>query len=97
MARMCGTANRVKEKPIEFKLHAPGAKRVSVAGSFNNWNANTLSAKKDLSGNWKTRINLWPGKYEYKFFVDGAWVDDPNCKSRIGNAFGTQNCVIEIK
>jgi len=26
-----------RAKPAEFKLYAPQAKRVSVAGSFNNW------------------------------------------------------------
>lgn len=91
MARM----NRLK--PAEFKLYAPQAKRVGLVGSFNNWNTRTLSAKKDSQGNWIVKVDLKPGKYEYKFFVDGSWVNDPSCSTYAPNAFGTQNCVIEIK
>lgn len=84
-------------KPTEFKYYAPQAKRVSLAGSFNNWNAKKLSAKKDPKGNWTVKIKLPPGRHEYKFIVDGSWVNDPRCNSCITNSFGTQNCVVEIR
>ncbi len=83
-------------KPTEFKLYAPQAKRVSLAGSFNNWNTKMLSAKKDSQGNWAAKVNLKPGRHEYKFFVDGSWLNDPRSTS-VPNAFGSQNSVIEIK
>jgi 1,4-alpha-glucan branching enzyme len=84
-------------KPTEFKLYAPGAKKVSLAGSFNKWDIKAITAKKDSQGNWTAKVNLKPGKYEYKFFVDGSWVNDPRCNSCVTNSFGTQNCVLEIK
>ena len=84
-------------KTAEFKLHAPGAKRVSVAGTFNEWNAKSLTAKKDTKGNWKVKVNLKPGRYEYKFIVDGSWINDPSCNQCVYNSMGSQNCVIEIK
>ena len=84
-------------KPMMFKLKAPQAKRVSLAGSFNNWDVKALSAKKDTRGNWSVKVNLKPGKYEYKFFVDGQWVNDPGCRSCVPNNFGTQNCIVEIR
>lgn len=85
-------------KSAMFKLFAPKAKKVSVAGSFNNWCTKSLSARKDLKGNWTKKVNIKPGRYEYKFFVDGAWVNDPNCSCGcVANSFGTQNCIIEIK
>ena len=91
MARMCSA------KPVEFNLHAPQAKKVSLAGNFNNWNTRDLSAKKDSRGNWKAKVALKPGRYEYKFFVDGSWFSDPRCTACVSNAFGSQNCVIEVK
>ena len=91
MARMCSA------KPVEFKLHAPQAKKVSLAGNFNNWNTRDLSAKKDSRGNWEAKVALKPGRYEYKFFVDGSWLSDPRCTVYVPNAFGSQNCVIEVK
>ena len=84
-------------KPTEFRLYAPGAKKVSLAGSFNKWDTRALSAKKDSQGNWTTKVGLKPGKYEYKFFVDGNWVNDPSCNNCMINSFGTQNCVLEVK
>lgn len=84
-------------KPTEFKFYAPQAKKVSLAGNFNNWNTSALSAKKDSKGNWLAKANLKSGKYEYKFFVDGAWINDPRCSSCVVNSFGSKNCVVTVK
>lgn len=84
-------------KPTEFKFYAPQAKKVSLAGNFNNWDTSAVSAKKDSKGNWMAKINLKPGKHEYKFFVDGNWANDPRCSSCVTNSFGSQNCVVIIK
>lgn len=86
-----------RQKATEFTLSAPNAKRVSLAGSFNNWDTSSLSAKKDTKGNWSVKVSLKPGKYEYKFFVDGSWINDPKCRGCVSNNFGTQNCVVEVK
>lgn len=84
-------------KPIEFRLHAPSAKRVNISGTFNNWSTNGLTAKRDSRGNWSVKVNLKPGRHEYKFLVDGSWLTDPNCVSCVPNTFGTQNCVVEVR
>lgn len=84
-------------KPVQFKYYAPGAKKVSLAGSFNSWDAKALSAKKDSKGNWSVKVSLKPGRHEYKFVVDGSWQNDPRCSSCVTNSFGTQNCVVEVK
>ena len=84
-------------KPMIFKLNAPQAKRVSLAGSFINWDIKSHLAKKDSKGNWSVKVGLGPGKYEYKFFVDGNWVNDSSCRRCVPNAFGSQNCTVEIR
>jgi 1,4-alpha-glucan branching enzyme len=86
-----------KAKSVEFKLHAPQAKKVILSGSFNNWNTKTLTAKKDTQGIWQVKVSLKPGKYEYKFLVDNSWVNDPKGSYAVYNTFGTQNSVIEVK
>jgi len=91
MARLAGA------KTAEFKLFAPQAKRVSLAGSFNNWDPKVTSAKKDSKGNWSVKVSLKPGRYEYKFLVDGNWVNDPRCHACVSNSFGSQNCVVEVR
>ncbi len=91
MARMSGS------KSVEFKLYSPSAKKVALVGSFTNWDAKKISAKKDSKGNWIAKTSLKPGRHEYKFIVDGSWVNDPSCRSCVLNSFGTHNCVIDVK
>ena len=88
---------RVATKPAEFKLCAPTAKKVSIVGAFNNWDTKENPAKKDSRGNWLVKLDLRPGRYEYKFFVDGNWWNDPNCNNSVPNSFGTSNSIAEIK
>lgn len=57
---------------------SPGAKRVTVAGSFNGWNAAASEMKTEGGGVFQTTLRLPPGKHEYKFVVDGKWLDGPN-------------------
>jgi 1,4-alpha-glucan branching enzyme len=85
----------LKAKSVEFKFFAPSARKVSIAGTFNKWKADP--ARKDSRGNWSTKLSLTPGRHEYKFIVDGNWVNDPRCLSCIPNSFGSQNCVVEVK
>ena len=91
MPRKTGT------KPTEFRFYAPQAREVVVSGSFNKWNTKKLAAMKDSKGNWVAKVALKPGRYEYKFIVDGNWANDPRCTSCVANSFGTHNCLVEVK
>ncbi len=84
-------------KKIDFILSAPEAQNVFLAGDFNDWEANPHPLKKDNKGNWKINIDLMPGRYEYRFFVDGVWQNDPNCTTFAPNPFGSENCVLTLK
>lgn len=86
-----------RARKIEFKISAPGAARVAVAGDFNGWKPETLTAKRDKNGIWKASAVIPAGTHEYKFVVDGSWIADPVCSCRKSNAFGTENSVLEIK
>lgn len=88
---------KASAKSVTFKLAAPRAKKVSIVGNFNNWDIKSHLAKKDLKGNWSTRVSLKPGRYEYKFFVDGNWINDPSCKNSVTNSFGSQNSLVEVR
>ena len=84
------------KKRITFSHSAPHAQKVSVCGSFCNWQTDAHPLKKDKSGSWKTIIALPEGSYEYRFLVDGLWCDDPLCAQRAPNPFGSENCVLHI-
>jgi len=90
-------ARRKTKKTTEFRFYAPGAKAVNLAGDFNQWDTQSLAAKKSRKGLWRVKVALDSGKYQYKFFVDGQWQNDPNCTVCVPNAFGTSNCTIDLK
>jgi 1,4-alpha-glucan branching enzyme len=79
-----------------LKLEAPRAERVFVAGDFNDWRAGDLRLRRDESGDWEAQLWLEPGRYEYKFIVDGEWHDDPHGLIRVPNEFGSSNCVLQV-
>jgi len=65
---------------VEFRLKAPKAKSVALAGDFNHWSAQSLPLYKNRKGDWEVLVPLPPGKYEYAFVVDGAWLADPKAR-----------------
>ncbi len=84
---------KTKFKKVEFSLHFPDAEGVFLAGDFNNWNVTTLPMKKDGEGIWEVDVGLTPGRYEYRFWVNGVWHNDPEAHEVVENPFGSQNCV----
>lgn len=84
-------------REVTFTYYAPTAKKVYLAGKFNDWNTTALLMKKDKDGTWRTTVRLTPGNYEYKYFVDGAWAQNIPCTDRVPNSFGTYNCVIGVQ
>lgn len=69
---------------ITFELNGFfDAKKVILAGTFNNWDEGGLWMKKTAKG-WELTVPLRQGVYRYKFIVDGKWTlaqDQPKCPS----------------
>jgi len=69
---------------------------VSVAGTFNDWQADATSLKQQADGLWTVELPLSPGTYEYLFVVDGCWCPDTNAAETSPNPFGTLNSVLRV-
>jgi len=82
---------------VIFKLHAPPMAKVYVAGTFNNWNPAALRLNDNNTGTYSATVRLPMGNYEYKFIVNGEWLNGPNCNEQVPNAFGTTNNVLVVK
>jgi 1,4-alpha-glucan branching enzyme len=52
------------------------ARRVSVAGNFNKWNANEMVMSYNGKG-WEKQLYLHEGTHLYRFMIDGRWITDP--------------------
>ena len=53
--------------------------------------------KKGKHGLWEKIIVVPPGRYEYRFLVDGKWQNDPGNEQICANCFGSTNNILEIK
>lgn len=80
----------------EFSLMAPEAGEVFVVGDFNDWKNGKDKLRKFKTGLHKKNVKLQPGRYEYRFVVDGNWWTDPANEQRCRNAYGEDNSVLEI-
>jgi 1,4-alpha-glucan branching enzyme len=85
-----------KRRRVRFSYGSPEAKEVILMGDFNRWDPKVHSMKKDEVGVWRKTLMLYPGRYEYRFLVDGKWENDPQNEAFCLNCFGTQNNVIAI-
>jgi len=80
-----------------FTYYGPEATSVKIGGNFNNWNpTDEFLMERDQYGTWTKNISLKPGTYQYRFIVDGEWVEDQNNSNYINNAYGGINSVLEI-
>jgi 1,4-alpha-glucan branching enzyme len=84
-------------KNVEFSLQSPEAKEVFLAGDFNGWDTGSVPLKKGEGGVWKTKLKLPSGRYEYKFIMDGSWVQEVAGTESVPNIFGTRNFVVEVR
>ncbi len=89
-------SNQDHVKKETFQLIAPDAEEVLLLGDFTNWEENPVLLRHQNDGIWKISLPLDPGRYEYRFVVDGQWRDDVKCHHRVSNPFGTQNCVRDV-
>lgn len=86
-----------------FTCHAPAARQVFLAGTFNDWDPKATLMVKDAEGHWDVAVALPPGRHEYKLVVDGEWCCEPGCETAyqgcpkcVPNSFGTMNRFVEV-
>jgi chromosome partitioning protein len=61
---------------VLFTLEAPDARCVQLAADFNGWipDGNEMQS---IGRIWRKVIPLPPGRYQYRYVVDGGWQTDP--------------------
>ena len=84
------------DQGVVFSYQNASAGAVFLAGDFNGWNAADLALSKDSDGVWTVAVPLEPGTYEYKFVVDGNWLEDPDNPQTKSDPFGGSNSLITI-
>lgn len=69
-------APAVTSDGVVFTVEAPDAVRVQIAGDFNDWRPEWTGM--DRTGRiWRKVLTLAPGRYRYRYVIDGQWLTDP--------------------
>ena len=87
-------ASEQDQKDVQFELRDKDAKEVFVIGDFTEWKKRIPLRRS--KGVWRRKLGLKPGRYEYKFIVDGQWRLDPQNNKHVYNDVGTLNSVKEL-
>jgi chromosome partitioning protein len=95
LAKLYGV--RLTEHGALFVQPSNGARRLAIAGDFNNWSpaATPLRPNEEL-GVWEAAVDLAPGRYRYRLVVDDHWTTDPHNSYVETNPFGELNNIIEV-
>jgi len=83
-------------RTVHFEFFSPGARRVCIAGTFNDWKPETDRMSQETNGKWVRNLALKPGTYEYRFVVDGKWEPDPNADHTVMNPYGERNSLLTV-
>lgn len=83
-------------RTVRFEVDIPKARNISVAGTFNDWDPADTPLVFIGGTKWFKDLLLAPGRYEYRFVVDGKWVDPPHAKAYVPNPHGGRNAVVEV-
>src|SRR6185295_17987325 len=82
-----------------FRVWAPHAKSVSVAGTFNNWDINAAPMTSENNGYWSVDVpNAHIGD-QYKFVIVNAdtgavlWKNDPYARELTTDETGTKGII----
>ncbi len=81
-----------------FRYRNNDAKKVYLVGDFNDWSP-TADPMTDENGDgeWTLFYPLSPGRYAYKFVVDGRhWIADPTNPESEPDGFDGRNSVLVI-
>lgn len=81
---------------VRFVFQDVAATSVHVSGEFNQWSTETTPMSCLGEGRWEVFVALAPGRYQYKFIVNGVWIPDPLARENVMNEHGSLNSVIVV-
>ncbi len=80
---------------VHFRLDAPEATSVALAGDFTGWEP-SYELHETSPGVWTVSVPLTPGVHDYAFVVDGErWTPDP-LAAAVDDGFGGHNSRLSI-
>lgn len=84
------------EDGILFVARASNAHRMQIAGDFNDWNPDRSPMMRIDDETFQVKLPLRPGKYGYRYVIDGQWRNDPANHRTELNPFGELNNIVTV-
>jgi chromosome partitioning protein len=77
------------------------ASDVRIAGDFNGWvpdkGVRSLIEAEGETRIWTKILHLAPGRYQYRYVVDGEWREDPENPEGVASQVGGRNSVLVVR
>ena len=83
------------ESGVEFVQPGALGRQVQIAGSFSNWQPIDLIHDAEAATH-AIRLDLPPGRHEYRLIVDGTWTADPYNTDWILSEFGEPHSLVDV-
>jgi chromosome partitioning protein len=88
-----------REVVVHFRDSA--ANDVRIAGDFNGWvpdkGVRSRIESEGVTRVWTKILSLPPGKYEYRYVVDGEWRADPENPEAVISSVGGRNSILVVR
>ena len=83
---------------VLLRYYDPTARDVKIAGDFSNWQpVDNIMVQQKGNKIWKGTVHLKPGRYQYKFLVDGQWKMDPYNHEVTTTDMGVSNSLLVVQ
>ena len=86
--------NKVEVK-FTYQPLIGGKHNIFLSGDFNDWSESAIRMEEN-DGLYEVTLHLKPGKYGYKFLVDGQWIIDEKVDQFEDDGYGGQNSIIYV-
>ncbi|MEM7412475.1 MAG: AAA family ATPase [Myxococcota bacterium] len=88
-------------REVVVRFRESRAHDVRIAGDFNGWvpdrGVRSLVEAEGDDRVWTKILQLSPGRYQYRYVVDGEWRDDPENPDAVTNQNGGRNSVLVVR
>ncbi|MFA5282862.1 MAG: cyclomaltodextrinase, partial [Candidatus Cloacimonadaceae bacterium] len=79
---------------FSYQALTAGRYEVGIAGDFTHWKILSLQ---DFGGLYLIDFDLKPGRYRYKYIIDGVWKTDPANSLQEADPYGGSNSIIVVE
>jgi chromosome partitioning protein len=88
-------------REVVVRFRDQRASDVRIAGDFNGWvpdkGVRSLIEAEGETRIWTKILHLAPGRYQYRYVVDGEWREDPENPEGVASQVGGRNSVLVVR